>query len=97
MKRLSARFSSERLRSLQRDEEISPERFRPWRFIEVTELVAEQVIPVQLQWCVCEGLDQVERAFFESSMAALNEINMSSSVEVGDGNDDDGDENKEWI
>lgn len=53
LKRLSARFRIERLGSLQIEGEISPERFRLWRFREETERgrdsVAIQVTPVQLQ------------------------------------------------
>jgi len=51
--------------------------------IEVTESkgVAEQVIPVQLQWWFDEVLDQVDKAFLESSMEALKERRMSPSDE----------------
>jgi hypothetical protein len=51
LKRLSARLSRDRLGSLHIEDEISPERFKLWRFREVTESedVVLQVIPVQLQ------------------------------------------------
>lgn len=42
-----------------------------------------QVMPVQLQWCEEEVLDQAEREFFGSSMEDLNlrrEVSSTSSV-----------------
>lgn len=51
--------------------------------MEVTESegVAEHVIPVQLQWWFEEVLDQLDKAFLESSMEDLKERRMSPSDE----------------
>ena len=51
--------------------------------IEVTESegVVEQVIPVQLQWWFEEVLNQLDKAFLESSMEALKERRISPSDE----------------
>lgn len=43
--------------------------------------MVEHVIPVQLQWWFDEVLDQLDKAFLESSMEALKESRVSCSDE----------------
>lgn len=43
--------------------------------------MVEHVIPIQLQWWFDEALDQLDKAFLESSMEALKERRVSLSDE----------------
>lgn len=81
LKKLLARFKFESSGSSQMEGEMSPERLRLRRSIDVTRVeVLEQVMPVQLQWFVEFG-DQLDRAKVGSSTEDLKARRRSDSEE----------------